>query len=186
MSEIIRVFRLGFKSLFPALTRSPSAPTPILALLPSSPTTALPLLLLQLAIPPSTPLIILPSPILLSAALTSTSHPRPVLAVVHASLLDDLLEQVWEDRGDQCGVLIVGDPEKEKFKIVESAKTRGMKVGWWEEVWENAEKVSGTEAEMVVLPGQLLNLCAVSSPVADLSRRPYLRRAQLFLLIADA
>lgn len=71
--------------------------------------------------------------------------------MVHASLAEEVIEQVWEDRGDKAGVLIVGDPEKGKRGIMESAKTKGMKVAWWEEIWEVAEKVT---EEKAVLPGR--------------------------------
>ena len=72
--------------------------------------------------------------------------------MVYASLLEDLLEQVWEACGDKTGILVVGDTAKEKHEVVNSARTRGMKVAWWEEIWEVAEK--GT-AEKMVSPGSV-------------------------------
>lgn len=173
LSEMLRLLPIGLKTLFPTLTASTTSPTPILTLLPPSPSTSLPLLLLQLSVPPSTPLVILPSPVLLSSALSSTAHPQPAVVVVHASLVDDVLEQIWEDRGDKAGVLVVGDPQKEQYRVVENAKTRGMKVAWWEEIWEVAEKAP---TEKGVLPGTLISLGAHRVLLIK-HRCPYLRCA---------
>ena len=103
LAEILRLIPLGLSSLFP-LSETTSSPTPILTLLPSSPSTSFPLLLLQLAVPPSTPLIVLPTPKLLSTALHSSLHPQPKLVIAHASLAEDVIEQVWEDCGHDVGV----------------------------------------------------------------------------------
>jgi long-chain acyl-CoA synthetase len=145
--EILRLIPLGLSSLFP-LSETTASTTPILTLLPSSPSTSFPLLLLQLAVPPSTPLIILPTPRLLTKALQSTSHPQPKLVVVHASLAADVVEQVWEDCGSEVGVLIVGDPGKEQDQVVHEAEKKGMLVKYWEEVW------TGAEASKKVMPGE--------------------------------
>jgi long-chain acyl-CoA synthetase len=149
LAEILRLIPLGLSSLFP-LSESTSSPTPILTLLPSSPSTSFPLLLLQLAVPPSTPLIVLPQPKQLSKALHSTLHPQPKLVVVHASLAEDVIEQVWEDCGHEVGVLIVGDPGKEHDQAVREAEEKGMIVKYWEEVWE------GAELSKRVMPGELI------------------------------
>jgi long-chain acyl-CoA synthetase len=147
LAEILRLIPLGLASLFP-LSESTSSPTPILTLLPSSPSTSFPLLLLQLAAPPSTPLIVLPTPRLLTKALQSKDHPQPKLVVAHSSLAADLIEQVWEDCGSEVGVLIVGDPGKEQDQVVRDAEKKGMLVKYWEEVW------GGAEASKKVMPGE--------------------------------
>ena len=143
---------LGLSSLFP-LSETTSSPTPIITLLPSSPSTSFPLLLLQLAVPPSTPLVVLPTPKFLSKALHSTLHPRPKLVIAHASLAEDVIEQVWEDCGHDVGVLIVGDPGKEHDQAVRDAEEKGMLVKYWEEVWD------GAESSKKVMPGELAASC---------------------------
>jgi hypothetical protein len=70
------------------------------------------------------------------------------LAVVHASLAADVVEQVWEDCGTEVGVLIVGDPGKEQDQVVNEAEKKGMLVKYWEEVW------SGAEASTKVMTGE--------------------------------
>ena len=147
--EILRLIPLGLASLFP-LSESTASPTPILTLLPTSPSTSFPLLLLQLAVPPSTPLVVLPTPRLLTKALQSTSHPQPKLVVIHASLAADVIEQVWEDCGSDVGVLIVSDPGKEQDQVVQDAEKKGMLVKYWEDVW------TGAEASKKVMPGTLI------------------------------
>ncbi|KAK4686758.1 hypothetical protein P7C73_g3360, partial [Tremellales sp. Uapishka_1] len=142
LSEILLLLPHGLRALFPHhLSTSPTSPTPILTLLPPSPVTALPLLLLALSVPPSLPLIVLPHPKLLNTALAKTSaHPQPGIVVVHVGLLDDIIEQVWEDCEDKVGVVVVGDEKKEKIALIEEARRRGMNVRWWEEIWAAAEK----------------------------------------------
>ncbi|EIW73123.1 hypothetical protein M231_06039 [Tremella mesenterica] len=144
LQEILRLLPIGLQTLYPTLSTSPTAPTPILTLLPPSPTTSLPLLLLYLSSPPCSPLVVLPSPTLLTTALTATCHPRPGLVVVHASIADDVLEQVLEDCHTSAGVLLVGDERKEKTDVMGSATSRGMTVHWWEEIWDAAEARSST------------------------------------------
>ncbi|ORX35025.1 hypothetical protein BD324DRAFT_609750 [Kockovaella imperatae] len=140
LAELIRRFPIGLTSLF-NLPTSNVSPRPILVLLPPSPVTALPLLILQLAATPSSPLVILPSPKLLTKALTpaADSHPVPGVLIVHQSLLEDVLEQAVEDCGDSLGIMVVGDNDKSQGPLVERAIGKGMKVHWWEDVWEAAE-----------------------------------------------
>jgi len=69
--------------------------------------------------------------------------------VIHASLAEDAVEQIWEDCGSDVGVLIVGDPEREKDQVVQGAKENGMIVRYWEELWE------GAESSKKVMPGKL-------------------------------
>jgi long-chain acyl-CoA synthetase len=134
LHEILQLLPLGLKALFPSLSG------PILTLLPPSPSTSLPLLLLQLSSP--SPLIILPSPLFLTKALTSSAHPKAGIIVVHVSLFDDVVEQVLEDCGQDVVIVIVGDVEKGKHRLVESAKGRGMRVVWWEDIWAAAENAA--------------------------------------------
>ena len=100
------------------------------------------------------PLIVLPEPKLLTSALTSPTsenppHPMPAVVVVHVSLVDDVVEQVFEDTGAKAGVLIVGDMNREKEPLVERAREKGMDLRWWEELWEVAE----TARHKASLPG---------------------------------
>jgi hypothetical protein len=60
--------------------------------------------------------------------------------VIHASLAEDAVEQIWEDCGHDVGVLIVGDPTKEKDHVVQGAQEKGMLVKYWEELWHGAEQ----------------------------------------------
>ncbi|ORY27329.1 hypothetical protein BCR39DRAFT_560061 [Naematelia encephala] len=137
LSEILRLVPQALFNLFPSLSLLPAAPTPILTLLPPSPSCQLPLLLLSLAAPPSTPIIPLPHPSLLASALEEkTAHPRPGLVVVHASLIGDVLEQIVDENEERLGVLVVGDPDKACEEAVQPAKDRGMVVSWWEEIWD--------------------------------------------------
>jgi len=85
----------------------------------------------------------------MTKALQSTSHPQPKLVVVHASLAEDVIEQVWEDCGSEVGVLIVGDPGKEQQQVADNGEKKGMLVKFWEEVW------TGAEASQKVMPGKL-------------------------------
>lgn len=62
-----------------------------------------------------------------------------------------MLEQVWEDCKDTVAVLIVGDPLKMKDPTVRDARSRGMKVRYWEDIWEIEDKVK----EKGGLPGEL-------------------------------
>lgn len=145
LTELLRLVPLGLAAMFD-LPLGPSAETtteaPIAVLLPPSPSTALPLLLLQLASPPGCPIIPLPSPTLLDAALNSTAHARPRVLVVYVDLLEEALEQAFEDKGEGVGALVVGDPDMGKRDIVERARRKGMKVHWWEDMWEEGEKSS--------------------------------------------
>ena len=109
----------------------------IITLLPPSPSTALPLLLLQLAA--VSPLVVLSSPSQLATSLTSTDTPPPAVVVVHVDLLDEVVEQVWEDKQGQTGVLVIGDPQKKRADIVKAAGARGMALKHWEEIWDIAE-----------------------------------------------
>lgn len=85
---------------------------------------------------------------MLSPALNEqAAHPLVKVLVVHASLAEDVIEQVYEDRQNRIGILIVGDPNKEKDYVVQDAKSHGINVRYWEELWEAAEgskvKLSG-------------------------------------------
>ena len=66
--------------------------------------------------------------------------------VIHVDLVDDVVEQIWEEMHRQTGVLIVGDPEKSKSGLVKNASVRGMVVKWWEEIWEAADEASDSYA----------------------------------------
>ncbi|WRT63250.1 uncharacterized protein IL334_000153 [Kwoniella shivajii] len=145
LTEIIRLIPLGLSLLFPnESTANPSSSSPIVTLLPPSPTTSLPLLLLSISATPDRPLVILPSPRLLAPALKGTGHPAPGIIVIHISLLEDVIEQVYEDCGSTVGILIVGDPQKTGEDSVKAAQGKGLNVKWWEEIWEIAES---SEAE---------------------------------------
>jgi len=120
---------LGIGKLFPELSGS------ILTLLPPSPTTALPLLLLSLASRPKHSLVILPSPHLLRTALTSASHPTPGLLVIHESVVDGLAVEAL----GRASVLIVGDPNQEHKAFAERAAKSGIAVKWWEQIWDAGE-----------------------------------------------
>lgn len=150
LAEIIRLIPLGLNTLFD-LSVEKESPSPVLAVLPSSPSTALPLLLLHLAAIPSAPLVVLPTPQMLSHALgEQTAHPSVKVLVVHASLAEDVIEQVYEDRQNGIGILIVGDPNKERDYAVQDAKAHGLNVRYWEEIWEAAE------GSKIKLPGTLI------------------------------
>ena len=83
---------------------------------------------------------------MLSTALSEKVAHRPIkLVVVHASLAEDIIEQVFENRQSGIGILIVGDPNKEKDYVVQDAKAHGINVRYWEEIWESAE---GSRAKM--------------------------------------
>ncbi|KAK8844727.1 hypothetical protein IAR55_006577 [Kwoniella newhampshirensis] len=138
LAEVLRLLPIGLELLFPR-SSSPTSPSPIMTLLPPSPNSALPLLLLSLSVKPNAPLVILPSPRVLTTGLTAKGHPVPGIVVVHASLFEDVAEQVWEDCRDKVGILIVGDPEKGEQNSVEITRGKGMEVHWWEEVWDVAE-----------------------------------------------
>ncbi|WVR03122.1 hypothetical protein IAU60_000112 [Kwoniella sp. DSM 27419] len=140
LTEIIRLLPIGLHLLFPSTaSASSSTPSPIAVLLPPSPTSALPLLLLALAAVPNEPLIVLPSPRTLSPALKGAGHPVPSIVVVQISLLEDVLEQILEDCTKPVGVLVVGDPEKSAARLSGPARSKGITVRWWEEVWDVAE-----------------------------------------------
>lgn len=123
---------LGLKALFPGLSSSAASPTPILTLLPPSPGTALPLLLLSLASKPGAPLVIVPDPSVLDAALASDAYPTPALLVVHESVFP----QVAALKSAAKGILIVGDVER---KHAAAAKAAGVSVKFWEDIWDAAE-----------------------------------------------
>lgn len=145
LKELVRLLPLGLRSLFPHLsTNATKATTPIATLIPPSPTTALPQVLLALASAPSIPLIPLSSPSFLLKALTTDAHPQPGLIVVHADLVDDVVEQVFEACDGTCGILVIGDPNKAKSTLLKSAKSNGVSVGWWEDIWEAGEKAKAT------------------------------------------
>ena len=76
-----------------------------------------------------------------------TAHPPVKVLVVHASLAEDVIEQVYEDRQNGIGILIVGDPNKDRDYAVQDAKAHGLNVRYWEEIWEAAE------GSKVKLPG---------------------------------
>ncbi|WVQ82846.1 hypothetical protein IAT38_004981 [Cryptococcus sp. DSM 104549] len=151
LKEIIRLIPIGISLLFPSSKISTSSPSSIITLVPPSPSTSLPLLLLSLSATPDRPLVILPSPRLLTRALTATpeTHPEAGVVVVFANLLEDVIEQIWEDKAGAVGVLVMGDVEKKTAAIVNRAREKGMVVHWWEEVWEVVETEEG---DRVVVP----------------------------------
>lgn len=59
--------------------------------------------------------------------------------VAHVDLLDEVVEQVWEDRNGETGVLVIGDPQKKREDLVKAAGARGMEVKFWEDIWDVAE-----------------------------------------------
>ncbi|KAI9633181.1 uncharacterized protein MKK02DRAFT_18555 [Dioszegia hungarica] len=136
LAELTRLLPLGLSSLFPSLASSAS---PILVLLPPNPSTSLPLLLLSLASSPDQPLIVLPNPRVLTAALEATAHAKPGLVVVHESLADGVVEQVMEESGG-CGVLVVGDTGEKYGGLASSAGSHGVVVRFWDEVWDAGEQ----------------------------------------------
>lgn len=138
LAEIVRLVPLGIEILFPR--SSPMIASSIVTLIPPSPNSALPLLLLSLSATPHRPLAILPNPRLLTAALTGHgAHPTAGIVVVFADLLAEVVVQVWEDEGDKVGVLIIGDENKLQRSVVEEARRKGLTIHWWEEIWEMAE-----------------------------------------------
>ncbi|WVQ72284.1 hypothetical protein IAR50_001834 [Cryptococcus sp. DSM 104548] len=151
-AEIVRLVPLGIELLFPRA--SAASVSSIVTLIPPSPVTSLPLLLLSLSAIPVRPLVILPSPRLLTSALTATSHPAAGVVVVFADLLGDVLEQVYEDAGDKVGILVIGDAGKLQASLVEEARSKGLTVHWWEEVWEVAET---EKADALKLPDSHFN-----------------------------
>lgn len=120
----------GLRALFPDLAKATKdAPAPIAALIPPSTTTGLPLLLLSVASRPSMPLVVVPRPTALPAALKGQGMPQaPALVVLHVAAIDRLPEI-------HCSVLIVGDPQQAAASRVGNRKN----VQWWEDVWTAAE-----------------------------------------------
>lgn len=143
LAEVARLVPLGLRALFPTLESD--SPTPILTLLPPSPSTSLPLLLLALASEPRHPLLILDHPRHLQAALAGRGHPAPSVLVLHASVFERGVALDALDLGSAAGVLIVGDPER-KFSAVAASALKGASVKWWEEIWEAGEAVEPKEA----------------------------------------
>lgn len=138
LAEIVRLVPLGIHILFPGA--SSMSASSIVTLIPPSPNSALPLLLLSLSATPDRPLAILPNPRLLTAALTGHgSHPAACIVVVFVDLLAEVVEQVWEGDGDKVGILVIGDEKKLQSSVVEQARRKGLTVHWWEEIWEVAE-----------------------------------------------
>ena len=56
------------------------------------------------------------------------------------SLLEDVIEQAWEDLGDKLGILVVGKTDATQDELIAKASERGMVVHWWDDVWTAAEK----------------------------------------------
>jgi len=150
LKDVVHLLPRGLRSLFPALNSNDKS---IITLLPPSPSTALPLLLLELSA--VSPLIILPDTVYFTMALTTTSHPSPAVAVVHVDLLEDVVEQVLEDKHGETGVLVIGDPQRKRNDIVQAAGAKGMTVRFWEELWDVAET-----ANMDISRGLFADLCA--------------------------
>ncbi|WWC90156.1 uncharacterized protein L201_005089 [Kwoniella dendrophila CBS 6074] len=138
LSEIIRLIPIGLSLLFPNIKSTKEDPSSIITLLPPSPTTSLPLLLLSISSTPDKPLIILPKPNLLSQALESKNHAQPGIIVIHLSLLHDVIEQAYET-SSEIGILLIGDPEKSSEIIIKTAKSKGIQIKYWEDLWEIAE-----------------------------------------------
>ncbi|WVQ64344.1 uncharacterized protein L199_002506 [Kwoniella botswanensis] len=138
LSEIIRLLPIGLSFLFPNLP----SPSSIISLLPPSPSTSLPLLLLSIASTKDKPLVILPTPKLFSSSLRSTAHPKAGIVVIYVNLLEDVIEEICESRGgSSVGILLVGDPQKKSESVVGQAKSKGITVKYWEEIWEVAESL---------------------------------------------
>ncbi|WWC67281.1 uncharacterized protein I206_101189 [Kwoniella pini CBS 10737] len=134
LTEITRLIPIGLSLLFP-LTETSS----VVVLLPPSPSTSLPLLLLSVASTADKPLVILPSPTLLSSAIANKGrHPPAGVVVIHVNLLEDVIEQLYENKSS-AGVLVIGDPDKSTQGVVKIAKGKGINVKYWEEIWEIAE-----------------------------------------------
>ncbi|UOH79436.1 hypothetical protein LQV05_000441 [Cryptococcus neoformans] len=147
LAEIVRLVPLGIQILFPR--SSPMAASSIVTLIPPSPNSALPLLLLSLSAAPGRPLVILPNPRLLTAALIGHgAHPPAGIIVIFADLLAEVVEQVWEDEGDKVGVLVIGDEKKLQRSVVEEARRKGLTVHWWEEIWEVAESEMAEKVQL--------------------------------------
>ena len=92
----------------------------------------------------------LPAPRFLTAALSASArHPEPGLVIVHASLLDEAVEQVFEDRETSTGILVVGDAGKQHADVARAAEAKGLVVKFWEDIWEAAEL-----APKLDLPGE--------------------------------
>lgn len=130
LSQTAAMLPRGLRALFPDLAKATKdSPAPIAALIPPSTATGLSLLLLSLASRPSTPLVVVPRPTALPAALKGQGMPQaPQLVVLHVASLDRLPEI-------QCPVLLVGDPQKAAAPRVGDRKN----VQWWEDVWPAAE-----------------------------------------------
>ncbi|GMK53536.1 hypothetical protein CspeluHIS016_0101220 [Cutaneotrichosporon spelunceum] len=122
LAEVARLVPLGLRALFPRLASEEV--TPVAVLLPPSPSTSLPTLLLALASEPRHPLVVLDHPRHLPSALNGKEHPVPALIVAHAAAAGDLT-----NLPAGVDVLLVGDPEGK----VE------LKARRWEEIWDAAE-----------------------------------------------
>lgn len=146
LTEIVRLVPLGLKALFSEQMGTVDSPKSIVTLLPPSPSTSLPLLLLSLASQKSNPLVVLPSRSLLPAALESKDHPAPGLLVLHESALTDAVDLDFQDLNG-AGILLVGDPNRRRAGPVADAIRHGVNVKWWEEIWDAAEDVDAPETE---------------------------------------
>ncbi|WWC57626.1 uncharacterized protein I303_100158 [Kwoniella dejecticola CBS 10117] len=136
LTEITRLIPIGLSLLFPS-----TEITSTVILLPPSPSTSLPLLLLSIASTANRPVVILPSPRLLSSAISEqvqNGHPAAGVVVIHVALLEGVLEQLYENKSS-AGVLVIGDPEKSSDGLIDLAKNKGINVRYWEEIWEVAE-----------------------------------------------
>ncbi|WVW81314.1 hypothetical protein I302_103305 [Kwoniella bestiolae CBS 10118] len=136
LSEMIRLIPIGLSLLFP--DSSSDGPSSIISLLPPSPSTSLPLLLLSIASTRDRPLVILPSPKLLSSSLRSNAHPKAGIVVTDVDLLEDVIEEIYESQ-NSCGVLVIRDPARKSDKVIGQAKAKGINVKYWEDIWEVAE-----------------------------------------------
>lgn len=135
VADVASLLPRGLRALFPSLaSATKDAPAPIATLIPPSTTTGLPLLLLSLASRPSTPLIVVPRPAALPAAVQGGRAPAPGLVVLHVSAIERLPEI-------SCPVLLVGDPDRK-------AQVAGKNVRWWEELWAAAETVPEYKEEV--------------------------------------
>lgn len=149
LAEVVRLVPLGLHALFPSLATATAAePLSIVTVLPPSPSTSLPLLLLSLSSEPRCPIVVLPHPRLLNLALGSTAHPSPGLIVVHESVFKEAVEQVFEDSKAGAGILIVGDTERKHSQLATTATSRGLTVRWWEEIWDVAESAAPAPQEV--------------------------------------
>lgn len=123
---------LGLRKLFPSLQGGGS----VACLLPPSPITALPLLLLSLSSSAKNPLVVLPHPRLLEVAIKDRA---PGVVVIHESAIEATADLLVNSKS---GVLIVGDTKRRHQAFADRAGKNGVVVHFWEDVWDAGESAS--------------------------------------------